>query len=271
MQTPRASARGSAGLTALRSYMAGRAPAGPGDGPVDFVVDANEDYADDFTAAVLAAYPELGAYAADVAPPGELQALWLRRREREFGRYLSAPMLPALHPLRDGTRGGPPAGDTIDIDARGSDAPPGARPGPPRVQPLYAWRGHAPLFKTCDRLTAGHAPPIITTAAPAGIAAASAAGVPPRQRFHVGDLLSVVMDRMVSPRGYRGALALLRYMADQPTADEPWADTDAFARYAGDFRAALLAAHPALGAFGKDDEPPEELRPVWLRRREREF
>lgn len=86
---PDVARRGVVGTTALMEYLADR--------PLTaFEVDA---YGPEVRAALLAAYPELGAYTEADVPPRELLPLWLRRREREFGRYLAAPRLPPAHPL----------------------------------------------------------------------------------------------------------------------------------------------------------------------------
>lgn len=89
----------------------------------------------------------------------------------------------------------------------------------------------------------------------------------PTRRFHVGDLLAVVMgDARASRRGLRGAIALVRYVTRYRAFafdDEGgWADAA---------RAAVLAAHPGLGTYGAADVPPPELLAAWRRRRAREF
>ncbi|GJG89848.1 hypothetical protein tb265_50290 [Gemmatimonadetes bacterium T265] len=243
MHAPGASPRGFVGLAVLRCYMAGRPPAPD----ADFLADCRA-YAGDFAAAVLAAYPELGAYADDVPPPLELRALWLRRRAQEFGRYLPAPRLPATHPLRRHRTGG-----------RGCIGPPGTPPPAAGRAPGTDRR----LFDTCaDPAYAARLPS--PPARPAGGAPEPARA--PRRRVHVGDLLAIVMDRDVAPRGVAGAVALLRAMAGDSAATP-----DVLAGYRADFRAAVLAAYPALGTYGAADEPPDELRDVWLRRRALEF
>lgn len=93
------SPRGVPGVQALLAHMTRYAPFAAED--VDRVHDA-------FRAALLAAYPELGAFTADDVPPPELLPLWRRRRERELGCYLAVPVLPASHPLRAPSR---PRGD----------------------------------------------------------------------------------------------------------------------------------------------------------------
>lgn len=111
--------RGGAGaLVDLYCHMAGRSPLLADDDPF---LDIALDYLDDFAAAVLAAYPALGAYAGQVAPPAEFRDAWYRSREREFGAYLKAPLLPDAHPLRRAA----PAGDaTGDVDNNGAGGVP---------------------------------------------------------------------------------------------------------------------------------------------------
>ncbi len=258
MRTMRVSPRGFAGVAALRCYMAGRPPTGPDDTFYEFLAVA-DDYEDDLAAAVLAAYPEFGTFAEDVPPPQELVAIWLRRREREFGRYLPAPMLPAAHPLRGWAPDAPWAL---------------ARPGAP---PAAAVRLPGPYIRLSDACTrfAACADPVRDAASRDSPTVGAVVGVSgglrqspgrvPRQ-FHIGDLLTVVMDCIVSPRFFEGAVAVLRGMADQPVAS-----SDVFAPYCEDFRAAILATYPTLGAYTAADAPPHELLAVWLRRREREF
>lgn len=87
----------------------------------------------------------------------------------------------------------------------------------------------------------------------------------PRNSWHIGDILSLVMDYVVSPRGYPAVVALQDHLADRPlsTADR--------VLYEGVFRGAILAQYPAFRAFSNDGPIPEELLPEWLRRRVAEF
>ena len=88
-----------------------------------------------------------------------------------------------------------------------------------------------------------------------------------RKAWHIGDILTVITGRIVSPLGREAYLQLMEYMADRPLTP-----SDRL-QYGGDFAMALLAQYPELEdiSANEEDMPPDELRGIWLQRRAAEF
>lgn len=263
------SPRGSDGLLALVWYMMRYAA---------FAADDFECAYQALRGAVLAAYPELGAYTAADVPPPELLPAWRRRRAAEFGRYLVAPVLPPTHSLLTA---------------------PAARRPPDPFALRRAEEDRARVAAEARAAAEGGAGAVANAAA--GVATAAAAGAvagaaaddgahgegtdapatePPatgagptgsrlRRRFHVGDLLALTTGRPeVARAGAAGAKALIEYMTDRSL--ESFGPGGLLGRRV-ELRAALLAAYPEFGAYTAADVPPPEFLELWRRRREREF
>lgn len=86
-----------------------------------------------------------------------------------------------------------------------------------------------------------------------------------RRMWHLGDILSVALGYVVSPRGARGAEELEVYLAGRPLS---LGDQVVYERA---LRRAVLDQYPAFAAYADDMPLPDELTPEWLRRRVAEF
>lgn len=122
LDAPDVAPRGIYGVLALLAYMAGVAV-----GISDYV-----EHAEDFRSAILDAHPGLATFCHDAAPSREMAPEFVRRRVEEFGAYLSAPLLPADHPLH---RSDPitPIGERTGNDGDNEDL--ADRPGRQRDAP----------------------------------------------------------------------------------------------------------------------------------------
>lgn len=70
--------------------------------------------------------------------------------------------------------------------------------------------------------------------------------------FHLGDVLSLTTDRLVSPSGFGAVHELVEYMAGEPV----W--THQIPRVADECKPSLLAQHPDLAAIEVPDFSPGE-------------
>lgn len=86
-----------------------------------------------------------------------------------------------------------------------------------------------------------------------------------RKSFHIGDVLSVITDHCLSPRGEEGHRDVVEYMAARPLS------LNDRLIYHGALRRALAEQHPDLPWYDVGDVPPAELLTVWLARRSAEF
>lgn len=77
------------------------------------------------------------------------------------------------------------------------------------------------------------------------------------KRFHLGDVLSVTTDRLLSPSGMPGLFAFLKHLTGEPIF------THQIGRVRGEAAPHLLAQFPALSAVTIDDLTAEG-RPFWL-------
>ena len=77
------------------------------------------------------------------------------------------------------------------------------------------------------------------------------------QRFHIGDVLSIVADRLVSRDGFQGLERALSYMANEDIY------THQISRVMLEARAAILAVYPSLAEVVVPDDIDETHR-RWL-------
>lgn len=87
--------------------------------------------------------------------------------------------------------------------------------------------------------------------------------MPATRTFHLGDVLSVVIERLVAPGHMTAVQGLLEYMAGEPI----W--THQLPRVAREAAPALLAQHPQLAKvqapdFGDDRDLAEQAVEAWL-------
>lgn len=78
------------------------------------------------------------------------------------------------------------------------------------------------------------------------------------QRFHIGDVLSIVVDRLVSRDGYYGLQRALSHMA----AEDVY--THQVSRVMLEARAAILAVYPSLAEVTVPDDIDEATVDDWL-------
>ena len=87
-----------------------------------------------------------------------------------------------------------------------------------------------------------------------------------QRRFHLADVLALLLDPSVSWRGEQGAEHVARFVLAR--------NGDKSALQAHDFataRSAIVSAHPEFFALLQDELPPPAFADLWLRRRCREF
>ena len=78
------------------------------------------------------------------------------------------------------------------------------------------------------------------------------------QRFHIGDVLSIVADRLVSRDSFHGLKHALNYMADEDIY------THQISRVMLEARAAVLAVYPLLADVVVPDDIDESTIDGWL-------
>lgn len=126
LDAPDVAPRGIYGVRALLAYMAG----------VAVSISDYVEYAEDFRSAILDVHPGLATFCRDAAPSREMAPEFVRRRVAEFGAYLTAPLLPADHPLHRSDRT-TPLGERAASDERDNENLP-HRPGRERDAPSAA-------------------------------------------------------------------------------------------------------------------------------------
>jgi hypothetical protein len=85
------------------------------------------------------------------------------------------------------------------------------------------------------------------------------------QRFHIGDVLSIVADRLVSRDGFHGLERALDYMADEHIF------THQIPRVMLEARAAIVAVYPSLAEVVVPDDIDESTVHDWLHEQARRY
>ena len=86
------------------------------------------------------------------------------------------------------------------------------------------------------------------------------------RRFHLADILALLVDPSISWRGEGGADQVARYVFGLETDKAPLTENQIHTA-----RRAIVSIHPELAALSQEDLPTPEFAHLWLRRRCREF